>query len=149
LVADADGALARAVGGQFGEAPLFTFMTARMFRRVSATGLLDQRPTRLCMRRAVACDHSPLVRRGVPFVLAAARASEPAGGPEGNSMSDFGRNYEARSASLGRGVAVDAGLRAYMLRVYNYMAVGVALSGVAALVMFQLTVTEVGGRLGW
>jgi FtsH-binding integral membrane protein len=64
-------------------------------------------------------------------------------------MSDFDRNYAASSAGLGRAVAFDAGLRAYMLRVYNYMAIGVALSGIAALVMFQLTVTEVGGRLAW
>jgi len=64
-------------------------------------------------------------------------------------MSDFDRNYPARGAGLGRAVAGDAGLRAYMLRVYNYMAIGVALSGIAALVMFQLTVTEAGGRLAW
>jgi FtsH-binding integral membrane protein len=65
-------------------------------------------------------------------------------------MSDFDRNYAAaRGAGLGRVVAVDAGLRAYMLRVYNYMAIGVALTGVAALVMFQLTATEVGGRVAW
>jgi len=64
-------------------------------------------------------------------------------------MSDFDRNYAARSAGFGRAVAVDEGLRAYMLRVYNYMAIGVALTGVAALFMFQLTVTEVGGRLSW
>jgi FtsH-binding integral membrane protein len=64
-------------------------------------------------------------------------------------MSDFDRNYPAARGGLGRAVAVDAGLRAYMLRVYNYMAIGVALSGIAALVMFQLTVTETGGRLAW
>jgi FtsH-binding integral membrane protein len=65
-------------------------------------------------------------------------------------MSDFDRNYAAaRSAGYGRAAAVDAGLRAYMLRVYNYMAIGVALTGAAALLMFQLTVTEVGGRLAF
>src|SRR5262249_2170050 len=65
-------------------------------------------------------------------------------------MSDFDRNYAAaRSAGYGRAAVVDAGLRAYMLRVYNYMAIGVALTGVAALFMFQLTVTEVGGRLAF
>ena len=65
-------------------------------------------------------------------------------------MSDFDRNYAAaRSAGYGRAAVIDAGLRAYMLRVYNYMAVGVALTGVAALFMFQLTVTEVGGRLAF
>jgi uncharacterized protein len=65
-------------------------------------------------------------------------------------MSDFDRNYAAaRSVGYGRAAAVDAGLRAYMLRVYNYMAIGVALTGAAALFMFQLTVTEVGGRLAF
>jgi FtsH-binding integral membrane protein len=65
-------------------------------------------------------------------------------------MSDFDRNYAAaRSVGYGRAAAVDAGLRAYMLRVYNYMAIGVALTGFAALFMFQLTVTEVGGRLAF
>ena len=29
-------------------------------------------------------------------------------------------------------MAIDAGLRAYMIRVYNYMAIGVALTGVVA-----------------
>jgi len=64
-------------------------------------------------------------------------------------MSDFDRNYAAPRGAFGRAVAVDAGLRAYMLRVYNYMAIGVALTGVAALFMFQLTVNEVGGRLSF
>ncbi|HEV2955712.1 MAG TPA: Bax inhibitor-1/YccA family protein [Xanthobacteraceae bacterium] len=65
-------------------------------------------------------------------------------------MSDFDRNYAAaRSAGLGRAAVIDAGLRAYMLRVYNYMAIGVALTGVAAWIMFQIAVTDVGGRLAW
>ena len=65
-------------------------------------------------------------------------------------MSDFDRNYAAaRGAGLGRAVAVDAGLRAYMLRVYNYMAIGVALTGVAAWIMFQLVVTQVGSQLAF
>ena len=49
-------------------------------------------------------------------------------------MSDFDRNYAAatRGVSADRAVAIDAGLRAYMIRVYNYMAMGVALTGVVA-----------------
>jgi len=40
----------------------------------------------------------------------------------------------ARPATVGReGVAIDAGLRSYMLSVYNYMASGVLLTGVVAL----------------
>jgi uncharacterized protein len=57
-------------------------------------------------------------------------------------MSDFDRNYAARSAGFGRAVAVDEGLRAYMLRVYNYMAIGVALTGVAAYVTYQMVLSN-------
>jgi uncharacterized protein len=56
-------------------------------------------------------------------------------------MSDFDRNYAAtRRIGADRAVAVDAGLRAHMLRVYNYMAVGVALTGVVAWLTFQFAV---------
>src|SRR5262249_935599 len=68
---------------------------------------------------------------------------------EETSMSDFDRNYAAPRGAFGRAVAVDAGLRAYMLRVYNYMAIGVALTGVASWIMFSLAVQDVGGRLAW
>ncbi|HEY4922107.1 MAG TPA: Bax inhibitor-1/YccA family protein [Xanthobacteraceae bacterium] len=49
-------------------------------------------------------------------------------------MSDFDRNYAAQRGFGGadRAVAIDAGLRAHMIRVYNYMAFGVALTGVIA-----------------
>ena len=47
-------------------------------------------------------------------------------------MSDFNRNVAARGGFAGGAAAVDAGLRAYMLRVYNYMAAAVALTGVVA-----------------
>ena len=59
-------------------------------------------------------------------------------------MSDFDRNYAARSTGFGRAVAIDEGLRAYMLRVYNYMAIGVALTGVAAYVTFQIVLSNPG-----
>jgi FtsH-binding integral membrane protein len=54
-------------------------------------------------------------------------------------MSDFDRNYAAARRSVGadRAVAIDQGLRAYMIRVYNYMAIGVALTGVVAWLAFQ------------
>ena len=35
--------------------------------------------------------------------------------------------------------AIDAGLRAYMLRVYNYMAIGVGLTGLVAMLTYQLS----------
>ena len=52
-------------------------------------------------------------------------------------MSDFNRNVTARGGFADRTAAVDAGLRAYMLRVYNYMAGAVALTGVVAWLCFQ------------
>jgi uncharacterized protein len=54
-------------------------------------------------------------------------------------MSDFDRNYAAARRGVGadRAVAIDQGLRAYMIRVYNNMALGVALTGVVAWVAFQ------------
>jgi len=36
-------------------------------------------------------------------------------------------------------VVMDEGLRAYMLKVYNYMATGVLLTGIIALISFQLS----------
>jgi len=64
-------------------------------------------------------------------------------------MSDFDRNYAAATRRVGadRAVAIDAGLRAYMIRVYNYMAMGVALTGVVSWLTFQMAVTETAGRL--
>ena len=53
-------------------------------------------------------------------------------------MSDFDRNIAtARTGYRTDQVAIDAGLRAYMIRVYNYMAAGVALTGVVAWFAFQ------------
>jgi FtsH-binding integral membrane protein len=49
------------------------------------------------------------------------------------SMSDFDRNVAAgRGGYADRAVAIDAGLRAHMISVYNYMAAAVALTGVVA-----------------
>jgi uncharacterized protein len=48
-------------------------------------------------------------------------------------MSDFDRNYAATARGYTRDRAlIDAGLRAHMVRVYNYMAIGVTLTGVVA-----------------
>jgi uncharacterized protein len=53
-------------------------------------------------------------------------------------MSDFDRNYSAvRGFAADRAVAIDAGLRAHMIRVYNYMAVSVAITGVVSWIMSQ------------
>jgi hypothetical protein len=58
-------------------------------------------------------------------------------------MSDYNPNPAARygtTAARDR-VAVDAGLRAYMLQVYNYMTLGLAITGAVALGTFMLAVT--------
>jgi FtsH-binding integral membrane protein len=52
-------------------------------------------------------------------------------------MSDFNRWNTTAPGTAGTTVAVDAGLRAHMLRVYNYMAAAVALTGVVAWFCFQ------------
>ena len=59
-------------------------------------------------------------------------------------MSDFDRNAAMPyGRPLTRAVAAvgDQGLRAYMLRIYNYMVLGLAITGVAALGVYMLSVT--------
>src|SRR3569832_2761645 len=64
-----------------------------------------------------------------------------AGNNRGNtSMSDYDRNTTVRGFGAAQSAAIDAGLRAYMLRVYNYMAAGVALTGVVAWLTFNAAV---------
>jgi FtsH-binding integral membrane protein len=60
-------------------------------------------------------------------------------------MSDYERNRVSGGTFAARTVAVDAGLRAHMIRVYNYMAAAVALSGAIAWLTFNAAVTD--GRL--
>jgi FtsH-binding integral membrane protein len=57
-------------------------------------------------------------------------------------MSDFDRNLAARSGYRTDQVAIDAGLRAYMIRVYNYMMAGVALTGVVSWLTFSAAVVQ-------
>jgi FtsH-binding integral membrane protein len=58
---------------------------------------------------------------------------------EGTSMSNFDPNYAVRGVGADRtAVEIDQGLRSYMIAVYNYMAMGVALTGVAAWFAYQL-----------
>jgi FtsH-binding integral membrane protein len=52
-------------------------------------------------------------------------------------MSDFDRNIATARTGYRPEVAIDAGLRAYMIRVYNYMTAGVALTGLVAWFAFQ------------
>jgi hypothetical protein len=58
-------------------------------------------------------------------------------------MSDFDRNVAAARGGYAtdRALAIDAGLRAHMIRVYNLMAGAVALTGVVAWLTFSLSAT--------
>ncbi|WP_350335688.1 Bax inhibitor-1/YccA family protein [Coralliovum pocilloporae] len=56
-------------------------------------------------------------------------------------MNDFNRNGTVHYGSATRSAELDEGLRAYMLRVYNYMAIGLVLTGVAALLTYSLSFT--------
>ncbi len=64
-------------------------------------------------------------------------------------MSDHDRNYAARPAyGAGQAAAIDAGLRAYMIRIYNYMAAGVAITGVVSYLTFNAAaVTNQAGQI--
>jgi len=57
-------------------------------------------------------------------------------------MSNHDRNAAVPGTLAGGTTAVDAGLRAYMLRVYNYMAAGVGLTGLVAMLTYQFTGPE-------
>ena len=58
-------------------------------------------------------------------------------------MADLDRRY-AQGTTVGRTDAgvVDQGLRAYMIRVYNYMASGVAITGVVAYAIYAMSVVQ-------
>ena len=63
-------------------------------------------------------------------------------------MSDYDRNVAARGFGTATTAAIDAGLRAYMIRIYNYMAAGVALTGVTAWLTYNAAVvTDVSGKI--
>ena len=59
-------------------------------------------------------------------------------------MADF-RNFPNRAAGAQTGAMIDEGLRAYMLKVYNLMALGLAITGIAAYLAFSFAFS--GGQL--
>jgi FtsH-binding integral membrane protein len=63
-------------------------------------------------------------------------------------MADLDRRY-AQGTTVGRAETgvIDQGLRAYMLRVYNYMGIGVAITGVVAYLTFAMAVVDTGAGL--
>jgi uncharacterized protein len=63
-------------------------------------------------------------------------------------MADLDRRY-AQGTTVGRTEAgvVDQGLRSYMIRVYNYMASGVAITGVVAYLIYAMSVEHTAAGL--
>ena len=60
-------------------------------------------------------------------------------------MSEFDNRGFAQPQSTGARTAgreIDQGLRSYMLQVYNYMSIGLAVTGIAAMATFYLSVTS-------
>ncbi|MFT0862313.1 Bax inhibitor-1/YccA family protein [Ancylobacter sp. G4_0304] len=60
-------------------------------------------------------------------------------------MSEFDRNVSVPhfgSTAARTQAAIDQGLRSYMLRVYNYMTLGLAITGAAALGIYMLAVSD-------
>jgi uncharacterized protein len=59
-------------------------------------------------------------------------------------MSDLDRNVTSpfgRAAGRADAATVDAGLRSYMLSIYNYMSIGLAITGLAAMGVYMAAVT--------
>jgi hypothetical protein len=58
-------------------------------------------------------------------------------------MADYDSSgaYNIRARSRADAFAIDEGLRAYMIRVYNYMGIGLVVTGVVAFAFFSLAVT--------
>ena len=65
---------------------------------------------------------------------------------EFNKKGILGRAASAQQST----VEMDEGLRAYMLKVYNYMATGILLTGIVALLTFKMSVVtnDAGSILG-
>ncbi len=61
-------------------------------------------------------------------------------------MANFDQD-RLRSSVVVESPAIDQGLRSYMLRVYNYMAAGLAITGVVAWLAFQAAVQDTGAGL--
>jgi len=57
------------------------------------------------------------------------------------TMSDYQRDVAALRYGQRTDAAIDAGLRAYMLAIYNYMVLGLAVTGFAALGVYLVSVT--------
>ncbi len=62
------------------------------------------------------------------------------------------QNYERQTYAQPMDMSVDAGLRSFMLGVYNYMGIGLAVTGLVAYLVFSMAVTSepslAAGRIG-
>ena len=90
---------------------------------------------------------SHYIRRELSGVRIADANPADAGATQGSFMSDFDRNIATARAGYRPEVAIDAGLRAYMIRVYNYMMAGLALTGLVAWLTFSQAVVQTGAGL--
>ncbi len=65
-------------------------------------------------------------------------------------MADYrsSRAYDVRARSGAGAVAIDEGLRSYMMRVYNYMGIGLVLTGIVAYAFYTMAVvTDPAGHI--
>jgi FtsH-binding integral membrane protein len=64
------------------------------------------------------------------------------------NMAEFDR-YSVAGSRVGRttDTSIDEGLRAYMLQVYNYMGLGLAITGVVAYLVFSMATQSIGGHI--
>src|ERR1017187_9073946 len=99
---------------------------------------------------------NPLRAAAHGTILCASAACQPdraVGGPTNSmriSMSDYDRTANARyGAGVARsGVgAIDQGLRAYMIGVYNYMTLGLGITGLVAVGAFKLADVQFAGSV--
>ena len=57
-------------------------------------------------------------------------------------MAQYDKRYAAQAGTRAETVEVDEGLRSYMLRVYNYMAAGIAITGVVAYATYLMAASN-------
>jgi len=62
-------------------------------------------------------------------------------------MADFDNRVSPFGAARAETGVIDQGLRAHMLQVYNYMAIGLLITGAASIGMFKLAFVETAGTL--
>ena len=79
---------------------------------------------------------------------ASTRGPSPVKGERTRPMANY-ENQPRYGGTVARGAegAIDEGLRAHMLRVYNYMTIGLVLTGLTAFGTYSLSFQEVGGQL--